>query len=497
VRLLAAYRPIAVLALALGLGATLVGCPQHAPPRAAVVAAPGTQGAARAPDDAAPYPVRLDHLRRLGLDATVRGHHVRVVALYAQAPEYRPVASPLRDGSEGIACVDDAARAAVVYLRELEASGDPRLLDDARGLLDFVVAMEEGDGEFVNFIHADGSPNVVAPSSKKSFSYWAARAVWALGEAVRVLAKRAPDVVAAYRPVLDRAVARLARDVDAAKLPGGSSVAASEALLGLLAYQVAEPTPKKAALAESAALLLACARSGEAPCKSLDELASHIEHADLGRAPWGGRSEAPPWHAWGARATEALARAGLVLHRPVLTSAARQEADALWTRMLLANQFPAEIAADGAVRAYPQIAYGLSPIVGGFLALADATSDPRYAMLGGLAAAWFFGANPAGIPMYDVATGRTFDGLDGPGAVNRNSGGESTVEALLALGPLAHRPAAARYTRYRPVGAPASITVPGLRRELADGASRRVRLVGGVAGEPPILFKTVRVEEER
>jgi hypothetical protein len=50
----------------------------------------------------------------------------------------------------------------------------------------------------------------------------------------------------------------------------------------------------------------------------------------------------------------------------------------------------------------------------------------------------------------------------GAGSVNRNSEGESTVEALLALGPLARRPG-----------------------------------VGGVAGEPPILFKTVRVEEQQ
>ena len=62
------------------------------------------------PDEAAPFAPNLAHLRRLGLDATVAGRAVRVVALYAKAPDYRPAASPERDGSEGVACVDDAAR---------------------------------------------------------------------------------------------------------------------------------------------------------------------------------------------------------------------------------------------------------------------------------------------------------------------------------------------------------------------------------------------------
>ena len=127
--------------------------------------------------------VRLDHLRHLGMDAVVNGRPVRVVALYAEAPDYRPMASPARDGSEGIASVDDAARAAIVYLRAYEQTGDVRDRDEAHGLLGFVAAMEQGDGEFLNFIDAQGRPNRDAPSSRKSMSYWGARGVWALAKA--------------------------------------------------------------------------------------------------------------------------------------------------------------------------------------------------------------------------------------------------------------------------------------------------------------------------
>ena len=57
------------------------------------------------------------------MDAVVNGRPVRVVALYAEAPDYLPTGSPVRDGSEGVACVDDAARAAIVYLRAVRGNG--------------------------------------------------------------------------------------------------------------------------------------------------------------------------------------------------------------------------------------------------------------------------------------------------------------------------------------------------------------------------------------
>ena len=47
---------------------------------------------------------------------------------------------------------------------------------------------------------------------------------------------------------------------------------------------------------------------------------------------------------------------------------------------------------------------------------------------------WFTGNNDANFVMYDSNTGRGYDGLNGvTGKVNRNSGAESTIEALLAI----------------------------------------------------------------
>jgi hypothetical protein len=133
--------------------------------------------------EAPPIILDFDHLQHLTRDATVGTRRVSMVALYANAPDYRPTGSPLRDGLEGIASVDDAARAAVLYLRDYQGTGDARPRDAARGLLQFIAAMEQGDGEFLNFVDSAGKPNATAPSGRRSMSFWAARSIWALGEA--------------------------------------------------------------------------------------------------------------------------------------------------------------------------------------------------------------------------------------------------------------------------------------------------------------------------
>jgi multiple sugar transport system substrate-binding protein len=412
----------------------------------------------------------LDYLQHLGLNAVVRGRPVRVVSLYANAPDYRPTGSPERDGFEGIASLDDAARAAVVYLREYEATGDVHTRDEAVRLLNFVTAMEQGDGEFVNFIDSAGRLNRGAPSSRKSMSYWAARSIWALGEAVRVLGPQDSTLLKTMRPVLDRAVTRMAREIEAGRLIGGSTTATAEALLGLLARQRVERSTTLVPLATRTAQLLAAHSAGNNTT-----------------APWGAYVDRPdaPWHAWGARSPEALAIAGTALGHSEFTASARREADGLWGRFLLAGGIPSAVAPDGTATWYPQIAYGIGPIVEGYLALAEATGERRYAVFAGLAASWLLGANPAGISMYDEKTGRTFDGIDGPSLakVNRNSGAESTIEALLALQSVTSNPDAAEYLHYRPVGdQSASLASVPEQREYTGPGGMRLVLRRGPAG---------------
>ncbi|MDP9202914.1 MAG: sugar ABC transporter substrate-binding protein, partial [Gemmatimonadota bacterium] len=114
---------------------------------------------------------------------------------------------------------------------------------------------------------------------------------------------------------------------------------------------------------------------------------------------------------------------------------------------------------------------------------AEATGERRYAVFAGLAASWFLGANSAGVSVYDEKSGRTFDGIDGPSSaqVNRNSGAESTIEALLALQAVTGNPDAAEYLHYRPVGelSTSLATVPNQREYVGPGGERVVLRRGG------------------
>lgn len=150
------------------------------------------------------------------------------------------------------------------------------------------------------------------------------------------------------------------------------------------------------------------------------------------------------WHAWGAAAPEALAAAGALRGRRDWRRAALADAGT-FTPLVLATGGPFNDWTPAPGEA--QIAYGAHGRVAAALAAADAGGGEGLRVLGGLAAGWFFGANPAGVPVYDPATGVTFDGVETDGRVNRNSGAESTIHGLLAMQLLDARPDVAEVAR--------------------------------------------------
>jgi len=62
----------------------------------------------------------------------------------------------------------------------------------------------------------------------------------------------------------------------------------------------------------------------------------------------------------------------------------------------------------------------------------EATGDAVWQRAIEQCAGWFLGANDAGMPLYDAATGGGFDGLEATG-INQNQGAESTLAALSTL----------------------------------------------------------------
>jgi hypothetical protein len=178
-----------------------------------------------------------------------------------------------------------------------------------------------------------------------------------------------------------------------------------------------------------------------------------MQEGDVRQFPYGlHRSWGKEWHMYGNTQTQALASAGALLGDSAMIVSAEREALGFYTRLLIQGFLKwMDLADPEGRKEYEQIAYGIRPMAVGLLRTYEATGRREYAVMAGLAAGWLWGNNPLGQQMYDPETGRCFDGISGPGDLNRNSGAESTIEALLTLTEIRNYPEASHYLHYRRV----------------------------------------------
>jgi hypothetical protein len=354
---------------------------------------------------------------------------------------YRPVGGGTRDAvtgywTQGAYNADDIARAAIVFLRDWKATGDAQTADEARDVLRSLAFLQTtagpNAGRVVLWQQEDGTLNPSAipvelpDPSDSAESYWLARSVWAFGEGYAAFRDVDADFAAFLLARLHLCLDALGRESlsragqwvksDGRKLPAwliaGGADATAEAMLGLAAATEAGDGRSRTALQTYGEGVAAMATD---PSKGWPFGAV---------LPWTGSLGF--WHAWGAAAPEALARGGAVLRRRDWTAAAMADAGR-FTPQVLASGGPHNAWAP--LPAEAQIAYGAHGRVAG----AVAAGGEGHRVLAGLAAGWFFGANTAGVPVYDPATGVTFDGVETDGRVNRNSGAESTIHGLLTM----------------------------------------------------------------
>ena len=162
------------------------------------------------------------------------------------------------------------------------------------------------------------------------------------------------------------------------------------------------------------------------------------------------------WHGYGSNQVEALAQAGIILDKPAWVAMATQGAQGLLVHVSVANGLEIEGLEPGPVD-QTQIAYGATSMFQDYLALATVTHSQRFSALAGLTLGWYFGANRGRYQMYNPQTGIAFDGINSNGTLNRNSGAESTIEALMALEDAARHPTLSRFV---PSGPPIANRVP-------------------------------------
>ena len=390
-----------------------------------------------------PSIVNFHHLEHLTERISFRGDSVDIVHVYSDYPDYR-----WHDAAdsvvEGTACVDDAARAAIVYMRDYELNRTAESLARARRLLQFVLKMQADDGEFYNFILPDHTINTTGRTSVKSFGWWAARALWSLGIGVRVF--HGPDppfadqLTAAFRRALPHVNAFLmtypdSDTIDGLRVPrwlpyeSGADVT-SEMVLGLAEYASGIPDTS----------------ANPAMRRLLDGVMA-MQDGSIARFPYGvHRSWRTKWHMWGNSQVQALATAGRILNDQAMIESAEREANGFYSRLLV-NGFMREfdVAKPGSESRFEQIAYDVRPMALGLLRLYEATRNEEYLVMAGLAASWLLGDNVLGRSVYDQVSGRCYDGIRDSSTMNMNAGAESTIEALYALIEIEHRPGAARF----------------------------------------------------
>jgi hypothetical protein len=391
--------------------------------------------------------VNFNHLDHLTEKIQFYGDTVSIVHIYSNYPDYHWIDAK-ESGPEGIACVDDAARAAVVYLRHYELTKNSSSLTKAKSLLRFVIKMQTDDGDFYNFIFADHTINRAGKTSFKSFGWWAARGVWSMSLGYRIF----KDVDPQFADLLKSRIAlsiphieTLMKKYGEVKTTGqlripqwllyesGADVT-SELLLGLTEYYRATGGGRVRVL-----------------IKKLSDGLMVMQDGNAATFPYGvHRSWETMWHSWGNSQSFALAHAGKVLGDTAMVASAEREARAFYSRLLIDGMLKEwDFATPQKKVVYEQIAYGIRPLTLGLLRLYDATGNELYQKMAGLAASWLFGNNVMHEVMYDEASGRCFDGISDSSRVNRNSGAESTIEALYTLVEIEQYPLAKKYLWYK------------------------------------------------
>jgi len=154
------------------------------------------------------------------------------------------------------------------------------------------------------------------------------------------------------------------------------------------------------------------------------------------------------WHAWGNIQAYALMNASDQTGDEKYRIAALKEVSHFYT-FIVKNGYMESFSLMGlpenkyiveSIQSFPQIAYGIRPMVFASVEAYRHTKDKNHLQTALDLASWLFGKNPAGKVMYDKNSGRVFDGIQSSKNVNLNCGAESTIEGLLAIQKLATIP---------------------------------------------------------
>ena len=312
---------------------------------------------------------------------------------------------------EGVTCVDDVARVAVLYTELYKIDNKAFYLQRAKEALDFVMAFQDTDGDFYNFVFSDGKINKQGITSRKSANWWAARAFWSIANAIEIF-----ETDKEFQEQLINSAKLsynfLSKSLDENYFLNHNSDVSSVFLLGVIEYYKYTKDEKVKELA---------IKVGDSILKT------QILEGFLTGAYNEGENILV-WHSWGSRQAEAL----LELYKIT------QDQRYLDSAEIIANEFYPVLLSLGPVyeiaeyvRLYPQIAYAVEPAISTLTKLYEVTKKDKYAYMASFFGGFYEKNNHLNTPMYGP-NGEGYDSLHSV-YINSNAGAESTICALLSL----------------------------------------------------------------
>jgi hypothetical protein len=387
--------------------------------------------------------VNTTHLDYLYQDINFDGKDMGIIHIYADYPDYHYVEA----SGEGIACVDDAARALIFYIRYYKVKQDKNVLDKIKGLTAFMLYMQAENGFFYNFIWKDYTRDTTYKTSVAEPNWWSWRAIWALAEACDFYKKSDEKYYLQIKPALDKSIKVTTdwldnNDTDSTSIYNGfkltyilpSGTAADQAAVIVKAFCAYYKTNKNILIK-----------------KEIERLCSGIMKMQAGNKNdfpyYAFLSWQNTWHMWGNSQADALIDAGRLLHKRQYINSALKEVKYFYP-FLIKNDYVSSFTVEKRLNQiiiknsikFPQIAYGIRPLVMAGLGAGNKAS----AKLAGRAACWLLGKNLVGKALYNPKTGICFDGIQSAEELNKNSGAESTIESLLTILAIEQNPAARR-----------------------------------------------------
>ncbi|MCX6151262.1 MAG: hypothetical protein NTX22_12100 [Ignavibacteriales bacterium] len=378
--------------------------------------------------------VNTNHLDHLYQEINVNGKTMGIIHIYSEYPDYNWV----KDEDEGIACVDDAARAAILYLKYYKMYSDTLNLVKAKNLIEFVLYMQQENSYFCNFIWQDYSINKTYKTSVAEPNWWTWRAVWALTEAYNVFKNSNGELAEKLKVALNRSYNKIKLYLSEPKK-----------IKNLDGFNRPTWLPFEFASDQASVLVIALSSyykefGNPDVLDIINNLCDGIllmQEGDKNNFPFYAiLSWENSWHAWGNSQSYALLTAYQITKRQKYLKAALNEINYFYNYLLnskYVNEFSLYKKGKKTklkeTKKFSQIAYGIRPMIFACIEAANVTKQKQYSELAGKLALWLFGDNPAKLAMYSAENGICFDGIISEKEVNKNSGAESTIEALLSL----------------------------------------------------------------